>query len=71
MGLELPGPGRATFQRTLSDGDQVTGSVFSVLVPSPRGARQPGQFSANAEEAHPRKTVRQKMTDLMRFSVVS
>jgi hypothetical protein len=67
MGLELPGPGKSTFQQTFSEGDQVDGKPFSVLVPSPRGPRQPGQFSARVERAHPRRTIAQQMINLMRL----
>ncbi len=41
-------PGTATFQATFSSPLQRVGTPLSWLVPSPRGPRQHGQFSARA-----------------------
>ena len=46
MGVELPRSGSGTFQATFSLLLQVVGSPFSAHVPSPRGPRHWGQFSA-------------------------
>src|SRR5690606_17907327 len=47
-GEEWPVPGMAVFQVTFSVSDHFRGKPFSALVPSPRGPRQAGQFSARA-----------------------
>jgi hypothetical protein len=48
MGVELPRAGSGAFQATFSVLLQVVGSPFSTHVPSPRGPRHWGQFSACA-----------------------
>ena len=45
-GDEWPSPGMAVFHAMFSVALHFKGTVFSVLEPSPRGPRQPGQFSA-------------------------
>jgi len=49
-GVEFPRSGSAIFQATFSVVLQVVDSPFSVHVPSPRGPRQPGQFSAIVDD---------------------
>jgi len=51
MGEEWPSPGTAVFHTVPSLSLQRVGGFFSRLVPSPRGPRQHGQFSAQAEPA--------------------
>jgi DNA invertase Pin-like site-specific DNA recombinase len=48
-------------------GDQVVGRLFSALVPSPRGPRQLGQFSACAGLTHPRRRTVHQLGSLMRL----
>src|SRR6185369_8494504 len=55
-GDECPSPGTSVFQLIFSSRLQRVGGFFSRLVPSPRGPRHPGQFSANARFASGRKT---------------
>src|SRR5262249_2993798 len=46
IGDERPVPGNDVFQTMFSLDDQCSGATFSLLMPSPRGPRQPGQSSA-------------------------
>src|ERR1035438_2135695 len=48
MGEACPKPGNSVFHTTLLVALQYTGTPFSWLVPSSRGPRQQGQFSAAA-----------------------
>jgi len=48
IGEACPLPGSGVFHSRFSVVLQVTGTFFSMLVPSPRGPLQPGQFSAKA-----------------------
>jgi hypothetical protein len=48
-GEEWPLPAMATFHARFSVVLHRAGIFFSKLVPSPRGPRQPGQFSAHNE----------------------
>src|SRR4051812_26571963 len=50
-GEEWPLPGIGVFQRTFWVGDQVVGMLASTDVPSPRGPRHWGQFSARVASA--------------------
>src|SRR5687767_6591793 len=49
MGEDWPAPGMGVFQAMLLVDDQVVGALFSLLMPSPRGPRNCGQFSAWTE----------------------
>src|SRR5690242_8404081 len=51
MGDECPSPGSSLRHTTFSVRLQRVGGFFSRLVPSPRGPRQAGQFSAEESEA--------------------
>ena len=49
MGEAWPWPGISVFQTTLLAALQCIGTGISELVPSPRGPRQAGQFSAETK----------------------
>src|SRR5262245_42253888 len=51
MGLALPTPGSATFQRTLASGPNVSGTFLSSVVAVPLGPRKRSQWSAWARPA--------------------
>jgi hypothetical protein len=57
-----PLPGTATFHAMFSVADHWVGIPFSRLIPSPKGPRQPGQFSAINEI----DTTNNNATNLMR-----
>src|SRR5262249_32312092 len=67
MGEECPLPGIAAFQRMFSFSVQWIGTAVSLLVPSPRGPRHCGQFSAN-DASHKKRTTAQEIKDLADIS---
>src|SRR5262249_697696 len=61
MGDECPLPGMGVFQRIFSVLLQRRGTLVSSDVPSPRGPRQPGQFSARVGAGMQRKARQVRM----------
>src|SRR5262245_34502191 len=68
IGVEFPGAGSATFQRTFSSLLHLTGSPFSADTPRAVAPRQVGQLSALANAAQPR-TARTQINCFMAASL--
>src|SRR5262245_26858293 len=65
IGVELPGPGCAIFQRMFFSADHSRGRLTSVVWPSPFGPRQAGQLSARATLATSRMATRTRGEEFM------